>query len=55
MGCEDNEPCAPCKPQRVVGNEGPEGCTGAIARTATGPADKPLEDVVIERVTIERG
>jgi peptidyl-prolyl cis-trans isomerase A (cyclophilin A) len=27
----------------------------AIARTATGPADKPLEDVVIERVTIERG
>ena len=27
----------------------------AIARTATGPADKPLEDVVIERVEIERG
>ncbi len=26
----------------------------AIARTATGPGDKPLEDVVIERVTIER-
>ncbi|PRX47778.1 peptidyl-prolyl cis-trans isomerase A (cyclophilin A) [Prauserella shujinwangii] len=25
-----------------------------IARTATGPADKPLEDVVIERVEIER-
>ncbi len=27
----------------------------AIARTATGPANKPLEDVVIERVTVERG
>lgn len=26
-----------------------------IARTATGPADKPLEDVVIEHVSIERG
>ncbi|PXY31726.1 peptidylprolyl isomerase [Prauserella muralis] len=26
-----------------------------IARTATGPADKPLEDVVIEQVSIERG
>ena len=26
----------------------------AIARTATGPGDKPLEDVVIERVTIKR-
>ncbi|MGH3519684.1 MAG: peptidylprolyl isomerase [Haloechinothrix sp.] len=26
----------------------------AIARTATGPADRPLDDVVIERVTIER-
>jgi peptidyl-prolyl cis-trans isomerase A (cyclophilin A) len=27
----------------------------AIARSATGPADKPLEDVVIERVAIDRG
>ncbi|OQO90726.1 peptidylprolyl isomerase [Saccharomonospora piscinae] len=27
----------------------------AIARTATGPADKPLEDVVIERVTVAQG
>ncbi|RBM24278.1 peptidylprolyl isomerase [Prauserella sp. PE36] len=26
-----------------------------IARTATGPADKPLEDVVIERVSVEQG
>ncbi|WP_092530256.1 peptidylprolyl isomerase [Amycolatopsis arida] len=26
----------------------------AIARTATGPADRPLNDVVIERVTVER-
>ncbi|WP_028661376.1 peptidylprolyl isomerase [Saccharomonospora saliphila] len=27
----------------------------AIAQTATGPADKPLEDIVIERVSIDRG
>jgi peptidyl-prolyl cis-trans isomerase A (cyclophilin A) len=26
----------------------------AIGHTATGPADKPLEDVVIERVTVSR-
>lgn len=26
-----------------------------IGTTATGPADKPLEDIVIEQVTIERG
>lgn len=26
-----------------------------IGSTATGPADKPLEDIVVERVTIERG
>ncbi|WP_428839470.1 peptidylprolyl isomerase [Amycolatopsis pretoriensis] len=25
----------------------------AIARTSTGPADRPLTDVVIEKVTIE--
>lgn len=37
-----------------VADKDSQGVVDAIARTATGPADKPLEDVVIEKVDIER-
>ncbi len=37
-----------------VADDDSRGVVDAIGRTATGPADKPLDDVVIERVSIER-
>ncbi|WP_199430663.1 peptidylprolyl isomerase [Qaidamihabitans albus] len=37
-----------------VADEESRNVVDTIARTATGPADKPLEDVVVEHVSIER-